>query len=144
MAQETDNLLRRWFEEVWNQGRIEAIDELAAPDVVAHGLTDSRGVQVTGREVFKEFWRGFRDAFPDVRITVEDDLMAGEKMMVRCSVTGTHHGPGLGVAPTGKRIEFTGMCMARAKDGQIVEAWNSFDFLSFYQQFGLLPERLAG
>ncbi len=142
-TQQSPNVLHTWFEEVWNKARPEAIDELSTPDVVAHGLTDSQGRQVAGREPFKQFWRDFHSAFPDIRIEVEDSLAVGDKVMVRCTVRATHSGDGLGFPPSGKPITFTGMCMARVKDGRIAEAWNSFDFLTLFQQLDKVPSSFA-
>jgi steroid delta-isomerase-like uncharacterized protein len=142
MKKEYGNILDRWFEEVWNDGRAEAIDELAAPDIVSHGLVDARGNDIAGREAFKAFWRQFRGAFPDVHVDVEDAINEGDKVMVRCTVRGTHTGEGMGPA-TGKKITFTGMCLARVKVGQFVEVWNSFDFLALYQQLDLVPATFA-
>jgi len=143
MSDPKKNLLHQWFEEVWNKARIEAIDEMAAPDVIAHGLVDAQGNEITGREAFKGFWHQFRGVFPDVHIVVEDGLADGDKVMVRCTVRGTHSGSGIGLAPTGKKVAFTGVCIARVKDNQIVEAWNNFDFLSMYQQVGAVPASFA-
>lgn len=56
-----------------------------------------------------------------------------------CRVTGTHTGEGLGIAPTGKRVDFEGMTIARVIDGQIREGWNCYDFLTMYQQLGVVP-----
>lgn len=142
MSHPKNNLLYRWFEEVWNQAREAAIDELAAPNVVAHGLVDAEGNEIRTREGFKAFWRQFRSAFPDVHVTVEDGLVDGDKVMVRCTVRGTHKGQGVGLAPTLKHVTFSGMCSARIEGGRIVEAWNNFDFLSLYQQLGALPTAL--
>ena len=133
------NVLYRWFEEVWNKGRETAIDELATPDVIAHGIVDSQGNELVGRDAFKAFWRQFRSAFPDIRVEVHDGLVESNKAMVRCTVRGTHLGDGLGIPPTSKPVVFTGMCIARMKNGQMAEAWNNFDFLTLYQQIGVLP-----
>ena len=143
MSDLENNLLYRWFEEVWNQGRLEVVDELAAPDMITHGIVDAAGNTVAGREAFKEFWRQFRTTFPDVQITVEDGLVDGDRVMVRCTVRATHQGPGVGVVPTQKPVTFSGMCVGRVRDGQLVEGWNNFDFLSMYQQVGAVPTALA-
>lgn len=135
MAYET--VLHRWFEEVWNQGRESAIDELAAEDAVTHGLKDASGKDVTGREGFKPFHRQFRAAFPDMHFAIEDSFTDGDKVFVRCRVTASHTGPGLTATPTNKRVDFTGMCLARVKDGRIVEGWNNFDLLTMYRQLGM-------
>jgi len=142
MSDQKTNVLRRWFEEVWNEGREGAIDELAAPDMVAHGLFDAQGKEISGREKFKAFWRQFRTTFPDVRVDVNEALADGDKVIVRCTVYATHSGEGMG-SPTRKPISFTGMVIGRIENGQLKEAWDSWDFLSLYQQIGALPALFA-
>jgi steroid delta-isomerase-like uncharacterized protein len=141
MSEENKALFRRWFEEVWNQGRAEAIDELFAADGVAHGLAGAGGEEMRGPAGFREFHRSFREAFPDIRITVEDILAEGDKVAVRCAVRATHRTDSLGFAATDRPVDFEGMCIVRVRDGQIVEAWNSFDFMSMYQQLGVIEKR---
>jgi steroid delta-isomerase-like uncharacterized protein len=143
MSKEYKNILYQWFEEVWNEGRGEAIDKLAASHVVAHGLVDGQGNAITNREEFKAFWYRFRSALPDVRVHVEGGVTEADLAVVRCTVCGTHTGEGIGLKATQKPVTFTGMCMARIENGQIVEVWNSFDFLTFYQQLGILPAGCA-
>lgn len=138
MSEENKALFRRWFEEVWNQGRAEAIDELFAEDGIAHGLAGAGGEELRGPAGFREFHRSFREAFPDIRVTVEDEIVEGDKVAVRCSVRGTHRSASLGFASTDRPVIFEGMCIVRIRDGQIVEAWNSFDFMTMYQQLGVM------
>ena len=130
---------RDWFARVWNAGSEDAIHELLAADAQMHGLPTPDGKPVIGPQGFVPFWRKFRSAFPDIRITVERAVSQGDMVAVHCRVTGMHTGDGLGIAATQKPIEFWGMGMARSRDGKIVEAWNSFDFMTLYQQVGLLP-----
>jgi steroid delta-isomerase-like uncharacterized protein len=129
----------RWFEEVWNQGRTEVIDEMMDIDCTLYGINDGEGNPLQGPDGFKPFYKKFRDSFPDIHITIEDLLVKGDKVAARCHVRGTHAGDGLGIAATQKPIEFTGMCIARIKNGKVMEAWNNFDFMGMYQQVGLLP-----
>jgi len=136
MAYET--FLHRWFEEVWNKGREEAIDEMFAENGVANGLTDENGNTIIGPEMFKPFFRKFREAFPDIHVTVEQTVSEGNKITGLCRVTGTHNGQGIGVKPTHKHIDFRGIAIVRIEDGKVVEAWNQFDFMSMYQQLGAL------
>jgi steroid delta-isomerase-like uncharacterized protein len=136
MAEQYETLIHRWFEEVWNQGRSEVIDEMFASAGIAHGLTDQQGNELRGPEGYKPFFESFRKAFPDIRVIVEDTVSEGDKVAARCRVEGTHSGEGLGVAPTGNRVAFTGMTIIRVKEGKIVEAWNNFDFLTMSQQIG--------
>ena len=134
---ESGAVLHRWFEEVWNKGREEAIDELFADEGVAHGLVDESGQELRGPQGFKPFFRKFREAFPDIRVTVEDCICEGDQAAARCRVTGRHMGDSLGVAATKNPVEFTGQCIVRVRDGKIVEAWNNFDFAQLNQQIGL-------
>jgi steroid delta-isomerase-like uncharacterized protein len=138
MSEENKALFRRWFEEVWNQGRTEAIDELFAADGVAHGLAGADGEELRGPAGFREFHRSFREAFPDIRVTVEDVLAEGDRVAGRCAARATHRAGTLGFAATNRPVAFEGMCIARISDGQIVEAWNSFDFMTMYQQLGVM------
>jgi steroid delta-isomerase-like uncharacterized protein len=133
-----ETIQHRWFREVWNEGRTEAIDELVAPNVLGHGLIDADGNDVRGIEAFKSFYYRFREAFPDIHVTVEDTVAEGNKIVARCSVAATYLGDGLEVRASGKPVRFTGMCMVRVEDGRIVESWNSFDFLTMLQQIGLV------
>ena len=138
MSEENKALVRRWFEEVWNRGRAEAIDEMFAEDGVAHGLADATGQPLRGPEGFRPFFHSFRDAFPDIEVVVEDVSAEGDKLAARCSVRGRHQSDSLGFAATGSPVEFTGMTFVRLRDGQIVEAWNNFDFMAMFQQLGAL------
>ena len=138
MSEENKATLRRWFEEVWNKGQAEAIDELFAADGTAHGLADETGESLRGPAGFKPFFQKFLDAFPDIKVTVDDMVAEGDKVAARCSVRGMHQGDALGFAATKQPVEFTGICIVRIRDGQIVEAWNNFDFMTMYQQLGAL------
>jgi len=134
MSEQNKALVRRWFEEVWNKGRAEVIDEMFACEGVAHGLVDQEGKELCGPAGFKPFFESFRNAFPDLQVVVEDTVSEGDKIAARCTVRGTHRGEGVGIAPTDRPVEFTGMTIVRVKDGQIVEAWNNFDFMAMFQQ----------
>ncbi len=141
MSEENKALIRRWFSEVWNQGRAEAIDEMFAADGIAYGLADEEGHPLRGAAGFKPFFKKFRDAFPDLEVVVEDTVAEGDKVAARCIVRGSHQSDSLGFAATHQPTEFTGLCIVRVRDGQIVEAWNNFDFMSVFQQLGALQLR---
>lgn len=135
---ENKALVRRWFEEVWNRGRAEAIDEMFAVDGVAHGLSDDPGKLLKGPADFKPFHEVFRGAFPDMEVIVEDTIAEGNKVAARCSVRGRHTGDHLGLAASNAPVEFTGLLIVRIEDGKIVEAWNNFDFLAMNKQIGAI------
>jgi steroid delta-isomerase-like uncharacterized protein len=137
MPQTYQTLVHRWFEEVWNQGREDTIDELLTEDSIAHGLPGEPDGDVRGPAAFKQFLRKFRTAFPDLRIDVEDCAVEGNKIAVRCVVTATHAGPGIMSAPTGRSTRFAGMGFVYVKDGKFTDRWNTFDFLTMYRQLGM-------
>lgn len=131
-------LVRRWFEEVWNKGRADAISEMFAEDGVAHGLNDDVNAPLTGPSGFLPFHAQFRAAFPGIQVVVEDQIAEGELVATRCSVRGQHLGDSLGFAATQSPVDFTGMAITRIRDGKIVEAWNNFDFMKMYRQLGAI------
>jgi predicted ester cyclase len=130
---------REWFEQVWNRGSEEAIDRYLAQDALMHGLSGPDAQPLRGPEGFKAFWRQFRSAFPDIRIDIERTVTEGDLIAVHCHVYAKHLGHGLPIAPTQKPVDIWGMGMARIRNGQIVEAWNAYDFMTLYQQLGMLP-----
>ena len=138
MAEENKALIRRWFQEVWNKGREEAIDEMFAEDGIAHGLADESGQEMRGPTDFKPFFRKFRTAFPDIEVVVEDTVTEGDKVAARCTVRGRHQSDSLGIAATQKPMEISGITIVRVRDGKIVEAWNNFDFMTMFRQLGAL------
>ena len=138
MSEENKALVRRWFDEVWNQGRADAIREMFADNGVAHGLSDDAGNPLRGPAGFLPFHAQFREAFPDIEVVVEDQIAEGDMVATRCSVRGKHTGDSLGFAATQAPVEFTGMTITRIKDGKIVEAWNNFDFMKMYKQLGAI------
>ncbi|HEX8845046.1 MAG TPA: ester cyclase [Pyrinomonadaceae bacterium] len=137
MSKENVALIHRWFEEVWNKGRAEAIDEMFAEDGIAHGL-GSEGETLQGPAGFRPFFENFRGAFPDIRVTIEDTVAEGDKLAARWVGRMTHRGDHLGVPASGQAAEITGMCIVRIRDGQIVEAWNNFDMMGLMQQIGAI------
>ena len=128
-------MLIRWFEEVWNQGRREVIDELLSPDCVIHDGAAS----VRGSESFKEFFDRMRGAFSDIHITFGDALTEGDLTCLRWSVTMRHTGDALGLPPTGKQVQTTGMSLVRFSNGRFSEAWQNWDMLGIMEQIHGTP-----
>lgn len=138
MSEKYETLLHRWFEEVWNQGNEELIDELF-PDGIANGLGEEK---IRGSNGYKPFYRAFKDAFPDLKVTIEDWVLDGDKLAVHCNVKATHTGAGLGFAPTNRPVDFNFMGFVRIKDDKIAEAWNILDSAKMYEQLGVLTLNL--
>ena len=130
MTDSERDLGRRWFEQVWNQGRREAIAEMFAPDGIIHdGGTESRGP-----EGFYPFFDRINASFSDMRLIVEDTFGEGDKICIRWSCTATHTGNGLGLAPTGRTVSMTGISVIRVLGGKFVEAWQNWDMLGLMEQ----------
>jgi steroid delta-isomerase-like uncharacterized protein len=134
MAQENSALIRRWFEEVWNKKRMEAIDEMASPDVIGHG--QAQHATDVGLEEFRTFAKDLQSAFPDMKVTIDYVIEQGDKVVARWTATMTHKGNFLGFAPTGKKATITGTTTQRISGGKIVEGWDNWDQLGLLVQIG--------
>lgn len=122
----TSELLHQWYDEVWNNANESFIDTMLHRDVIIHGLDPSGTSQ--GIESFKTFYRNLRESFPSVHIDVQSLVNNEEYATVFCQVSAKH--------VKGNNISFTGLSVAKYKDGKVVEGWNNFDFLKMYQQLG--------
>ena len=139
MSRDNAALVHRWFEEVWNQGREETIDELFAPNGVTYGLGEL-DAEVRGPSQFKPFFRNMRAAFPDLHITIQDTIAEGNKVAVRLLIEGTHKGAGLeGIPPSARAVRLSGIAILHAANGKLVAGWNNWDQLGMLQQIGVIP-----
>jgi predicted ester cyclase len=127
---QAEALVHRWTHEGVAKGKVEVFDELVSADAIDHsGSTDARGV-----EGFKVRTHGVHVSFTDIEVVVDDLLVEGDKMAWRWTLTGAHHGPFLGVSPTGKRVSITGMNIKRVANGMVVEHWSNADQLGLLRQ----------
>ncbi len=126
---------RRFIEEVWNQGNVAVIDELAAPSFSDPGLLPP----VQGLEGLKQYVTMYRTAFPDVYFTIDDQIAEGDKVVTRFTATGTQKGELMGIAATGRRATVMGITITRYENGKVVESWSNFDALGMMQQLGVVP-----
>ena len=129
-------LLTRWFQEVWNEGNMQTVHELLAPDGIARGQAGP-GVELRGPEEFSRFVEQIRSAFPDIKIAVEDAFGCDDKVALRWSATMTHSGDGLGIAATSKPVRLTGITIVRIVNGKLVEGWDNWDQLAMLEQIGV-------
>lgn len=125
MAQSPHDIAVRWFEEVWNKGRLEAVDELATPDARSYGFPQPGSV--LNREEFKEYLLEFRRSFTHIHVNVDETVAEGYRVGARWTGQMKHTGSGLGFAPTGRVVEVHGMSMLHLRDGLISEGWNALD-----------------
>jgi predicted ester cyclase len=128
-------LVHRLFEEGVNQNKMSAADEIIAPNYVNHDFP----APAPGLEGFKMVVGMFRAAFPDIRITIEDSLAEGDKVMTRGHFTGTHQGAFMGVPPTGKTMMLKFIDEWRFENGKAVENWVQLDMMGMMQQLGVIP-----
>lgn len=143
MTQEEQNkkILNRFWEEVWDQGKLDVVDEIFHDNFVDHGLAP--GLTKQGPEGAKEAVLQFRTGIPDLYLKVDHMVAEGDKVMTRWEAGGTHTGPlksGRGVIPpTNKRAVVRGFTINRVEDGRIIDAWDNFDIMGMLQQLGVIP-----
>jgi steroid delta-isomerase-like uncharacterized protein len=124
-------LIRRVVEEGWNAGELAVVDEIFAADCVDHGP----GPGLTpDREGYKAGVRRFRTAFPDLVFTIDELIAYADQVALRFTLRGTHLGPFLGAAATGRRIAAAGMALGRFRDGRLVERWGVWDLPALERQ----------
>jgi steroid delta-isomerase-like uncharacterized protein len=134
-VEENVKLMRRWFKEVWNEGKTQTIYDLLAPDAIGIGELED-GSQLHGPAEFVPFVERIRGAFPDIKIVVEDAFGAEDKVVLRWSATMTHRGAHLGMPASGKPVRMTGMTIVRIGDKRIIEGWDNWDQLRMLKQIG--------
>ena len=129
-------LLRRSFD-AFNRGDIDACVEVLAPDFIANipGAPEPG----RGRDAWKQNALMFREAFPDLQIEIDDIFGAGDKVAVRLMFRGTHTGPFLGIAATGREVAFSSVEIYRVENGLLAEEWVSPDVTSLMGQIGAFP-----
>lgn len=126
-------VVRRYFDEVWNQWHPDALGEVVAAEVVLHSHARP---PMMGIDRWKQAMLGFHAAFPDVTFAIEEMVAEGERVVTRGTVRGTHRGPLMGIAPTGASVTFPGVWVLRLADGKIAEEWEVMDLLGLLQQLG--------
>ena len=129
------DVLRAYFDEVWNAHDLDRFDEFVAPDVKFHRPDGG----VIGRDEWLAHVRSFMAGFPDIRISIEAAVEDGDTVAARITMSGTNTGERHGRPPTGKRMSVQGRPWARVRDGRIVEFWSLFDELGMLEQLGTAP-----
>ena len=120
---------RRFFEVVWNQRRFEVLPEIFAPTLILNG-------QQVSRDVIEQAIYARLAAFPDMHVTVDEQVAEGDKVSTRRTWTGTHSGVYRGIEPTGKQVTWTQISIVRFEEGKVVEDWVVADELTLLQQLG--------
>jgi steroid delta-isomerase-like uncharacterized protein len=137
MSEENKAVARGVFE-AWERGDLDALDELVAADAVDHDPQNPHAGE--GLEGLKKTIAMYREAFPDVGFTIEEQVAEGDLVATRWTATGTHEGELMGMQPSGKSSTVTGMAIDRIESGKVVESWGNWDTLGMLQQIGAIPE----
>jgi steroid delta-isomerase-like uncharacterized protein len=142
VSQDNIETSRRLIEEAFNSGNLDVLDEVYADGFVDHDpLLGDRDVEGVRGSIAT-----YRDAFPDLTITIEDVIAAGDKVVVRWSAEGTFENEFMGHEPTGEKGDpVNGIGIDHFDDdGKIVEAWSQWDMLTLFRNVGAMPEATAG
>ncbi|HLE90092.1 MAG TPA: ester cyclase [Anaerolineales bacterium] len=139
MLTETNKTVsRRFFEEVFSKGKLAVADEIIAKDHANSGPGTLPGL-TPGPEGSKQFVTVYRNAFPDVHFTIDEQIAEGDKVVTRWTAHGTHQGELAGIPATGKSSTVTGIVVDRLVNGKIAESWGIFDQFGMMQQLGVIP-----
>jgi steroid delta-isomerase-like uncharacterized protein len=136
MPQDNPTVVRRFIEEVINQGRFDSASHFVWEDVVEQVPLPGQG---PGLEGLNDILRGMRSAFPDLHFTVEEHITEGDKVLTRFEWTGTHQGAFIGIPPTGRPAKVWGMVIDRLEDGRIKDTRILRDMLGLMIQLGAFP-----
>ena len=134
-AEESKAIMRRFWD-AWEQGNVDLLDELLAPEYINHTLAAPD--LPPGPEGVKEVVSMFHSAMPDLRVVIEDMIAEGEKVATRYALEGTHRGHLFGAAPTGKRLSIKSITLERVSDGKIKEHWRNTDEVGMMRQLGVM------
>jgi steroid delta-isomerase-like uncharacterized protein len=137
MSAQNKAAMRRIYEEIWNQGKFEVVDEVISPDYVGH-LPTPPGAP-SGREGLVWLIKAYRTAFPDIHVQVEDQIAEGDQVLTRITIQGTHQGQLMNIPATNKHVTVTALVLTRFKNGRNVEGWAELDRLGLMQQIGVAP-----
>jgi steroid delta-isomerase-like uncharacterized protein len=137
MSEQNKAAARKVYD-AFNSGEVDSLDDVVAADSVDHDPQNPRAAE--GREGLKKQIAMYREAFPDLHLTVEDQIAEGDMVVSRWTATGTHQGDLPGIPASGKSTTVTGIGIDRFEDGMIVEVWGNWDTLGMLQQIGAVPE----
>src|SRR5271170_1468119 len=136
MPQDNPATVRRFIEEVINQGRFDSASQFVWEDVIEQVPLPGQG---PGLEGLNDILRGMRSAFPDLHFSVEEQITEGDKVLTRFEWTGTHQGAFIGTPPTGRTVKVWGMVIDRLEDGRIKDTRILMDMLGLMIQLGVFP-----
>lgn len=131
LAEQNKAAYRRFIDVAFNEGQLGRLDELVTPNYVFH---DAPPGTPAGPDAIRQVVTMFRAAFPDLKITIEDQIAEGEKVCSRATTRGTHRGAIFGISPTNRVVTMTGLTLVRVVDGRIAESWVKNDVMGLMNQ----------
>ncbi len=137
MSATNKNIVRRLYEEVWNERKVEVIKEIISPSHALHAPNIS-GSSI-GPEAYKRNVLLFLDGFPDLCWTIEDTIAENDKVVACWTISGTHSGDYMGIAATNKKVSVEGITIHHIADGKIMDSYSNWDVLGMMQQLGAAP-----
>ena len=135
-TEQNKSAARRFVEQGFNQKNLAELDTYFSANLVDHALPP---MLPPGREGRKMFYSAFISAFPDIHLHIDDLLAEGDRVVLRWSAHGTQTGELMGIPPTGKQVNMSGIAIDRFENGQSVEHWEVFDQMGLMQQLGVIP-----
>jgi steroid delta-isomerase-like uncharacterized protein len=140
MSDSNKQLVRRCIEEAVNKGNFNVVDELVSPDYIYREPTVG---EKRGRAGYRELITMYRNAFADLKLTIDEQIAEGNTVITRWTAQGTHRGELMGVAPTGKHVRVQGMIATRIVNGKVTEEDEVYDVFGMLRQIGALPAALG-
>jgi steroid delta-isomerase-like uncharacterized protein len=137
MSEQNKAIVRKSFDELFSRGDLDVADAVFASDYVGHDPALPQPIR--GPAEFKRFVTMYRTAFPDLQLTIDDQLADGDLVATRFTARGTHRGPLMGIPPTGRKVTVTGISIDRMVNGKSAESWTNYDVMGMMQQLGILP-----
>lgn len=134
MTHSNEKLIIRYFEEAWNAGNLDVLDEIIASDYINH--SPGAPNPLPGPEGLKPIVAGIRKGFSNLHYEIQDMVVTDDKLAVFTIMTGTHDGDFFGIAPTNKSVNVRQMQIERIESGQIIEHWRVTDELALMKQLG--------
>jgi predicted ester cyclase len=132
--------VKRYYEEIFNQGHMERVDEFVDPDFTNHdhppGFTPPRGAKGA-----VQFWDMVHEAFPDMQVEIEITVAEGDLVCEHSVIRATHGGDWMGVPPTGKPVTWDMTNLYKLSNGKLTDRWGAFDQMALMQQMGVMPSR---
>ena len=137
--EQNKDIAQRFIQQVFVKADPSAVDELATDDFTPH----SWGQMPSGRDSLKAAQQRVMKGLSDARMTVEDVIADGDKVVVRLASHGRHDGEFMGMPASGKEYTISEIHIFRIEDGKVAEHWRDADMLGLMQQIGALPQPAA-